>query len=203
MVPERGVGSSHWLIAGPGLGHRVSGWGGCRRSRAPAARPCAGWRSSSPLRSGGAGTTGTGAVRGRTRRPTSPAAAWGEAQRGRGRGWPWLPYRARAGRLAVADLVSDDSGTLRSPWWLGRAVPGCLPGIQVAGSTLGSGGGGHHAQPPTRQPTRWPARIRTPRVPAGGATSAPTRAGCCCRFRPPVRVGPGRGAAETLTVADV
>ena len=74
--------------------YRVSGWGGRRRSTAPAARPFAGTRSSSPLPSGGAGTTGTGAVRGRTRRPTSPAAAGGRDQQSRGRGWPWLPYPA-------------------------------------------------------------------------------------------------------------
>src|SRR5215831_14952413 len=42
---------------------RVSGWGGCQISRVPAARPFAGWRSSSPRPSGGAGTTGSGAVR--------------------------------------------------------------------------------------------------------------------------------------------
>ena len=56
----------------------VSGGGGRLRSRAPAARPSAGWRGSSPLRSGGAGTTDSGAVRGRTRRPTSPASAGDE-----------------------------------------------------------------------------------------------------------------------------
>jgi hypothetical protein len=85
---EVGRGSSGWLIGRPGYRYRVSGWGGRRRSRAPAARPIGGWRSSSPLPSGGAGTTGTGAVRGRTRRPTSPAAAGGWDQQSRGRGWP-------------------------------------------------------------------------------------------------------------------
>ena len=99
--------------------------GGCRRrSRAPAARPCAGWRSSSPLPSGGAGTTGTGAVRGRTRRPTFPAAAGGGSQPGRGRGSPWLPYPVRAGGLGVHALVSDDSGPLWSPWVAWPGLPG-------------------------------------------------------------------------------
>src|SRR6185295_11220574 len=73
----------------------------------------------SPLPSGGAGTTGTGAVRGRTRRPISPAAACGRDQRIRGRGSPWLRYPERAG-LGVDGLVSDNSGALWSPWWLGR-----------------------------------------------------------------------------------
>src|SRR6266567_999667 len=94
---------------------RVIGWGGRLRSRAPAARPFAGWRSSSPLRSGGAGTTGSGAVRGRTRRPTSPAAACGRDQQSRGRGSPWLPYPVRAGGVGVHDLVSEDSGASWSP----------------------------------------------------------------------------------------
>lgn len=101
----------------------LSVWGGCQRSRAPAARPFAGWRSSSPLLSGGAGTKGTGAVRGRTRRPISPAAACGRDRQSRGRSWPWLRYPARARGLGVDDLVSDDSGALWSPWWLGRG--GC------------------------------------------------------------------------------
>ena len=99
---------------------RVSVWGGCQRSRAPAARPFAGWRSSSPLPSSGAGTTGTGAVRGRTRRPIFPAAAYGRDRRRRERSSPWLPYPERAG-LGTDDLVSDDSGASWSPWWLGGA----------------------------------------------------------------------------------
>src|SRR5215469_10597750 len=88
----------------------VSGWGGRWGSRVLAVRPSAGWRSSSPLRSGGAGTTGSGAVHGRTRRPTSPAVACGQDQQSRGRRSPWLPYRVRAGGLGVDDLVWDDSG---------------------------------------------------------------------------------------------
>jgi hypothetical protein len=126
---EVGLGPGAWLIRRPGSRYRVSGWGGRRRSRAPAARPCAGWRSSSPLPSGGAGTTGTGAVRGRTRRPTSPAAARGRGQASRGRGSRWLAYPVRAGGLGVADLVWEGSGAWWSPWWLGRAVPGCLPAV--------------------------------------------------------------------------
>src|SRR5690348_14959747 len=43
-------------------------------------------------------------------------------------------------------------------------LPDRLPGIQVAGSTLDSSGGGHHAEPSTRQPTSWPTRICTPWV---------------------------------------
>src|SRR6266487_1074602 len=39
---------------------------------------------------------------------------------------PWLPYPGRAGGLGVRDLVSDDSGALCSPRWLGRALAGCL-----------------------------------------------------------------------------
>src|SRR6266851_197447 len=85
---------------------------------ASAARPSGGPRSSSPAPSGGAGTTGTGAVRGRTRRPSSPAAACGRDQPSRRRGSPWLPYPVRAGGLGVADVVWD-SGALWSPWWLG------------------------------------------------------------------------------------
>ena len=77
-----------------------------------AARPIAGWRSSSPPPSGGAGTTGTGAVRDRTRRPTSPAAAGGRDQQSRGQGSPWLPYPVRPGGLGVHHLVRDDSGAL-------------------------------------------------------------------------------------------
>ena len=46
----------------------------------------AGWCSSSRLRSGGAGTTGTGAVRGRSRRPSFPAAACERGQPNRRRG---------------------------------------------------------------------------------------------------------------------
>jgi hypothetical protein len=116
-----------WLIRWPGSRCCVSGLGGRQISRAPAARPFAGWRSSSPLRSGGAGTTGTGAVRGPTRRPTSPAAACGRDQQGPGQGSPCLPYPVRAGGLGVHDLVSEDSGPFWSPWWLGRACPGCPP----------------------------------------------------------------------------
>jgi hypothetical protein len=94
----------------------ASGGGGHLRSRAPAARPSAGWRGSSPLRSGGAGTTGSGAVRGRTSRPISPAAAGELDQQSRGRGSPWLPCPVRAGGVGVHDLVSEDSGASWSPW---------------------------------------------------------------------------------------
>ena len=76
------------------------------------ARPIAGWRSSSLPPSGGAGTTGTGVVRGRTRRPTAPAAACGRDQQSRGRGSPWLPCPVRPGGLGVRYLVWDDSGAL-------------------------------------------------------------------------------------------
>src|SRR5215472_1223049 len=94
---------------------RVGGWGGRRRSRAPAARLFAGWCSSSPLRSGGAGTTGSGAVRGRTRTPTFPAAACGRDRQSRGRGSPWLRYPVRAVGVGIADLVSEDSAASWSP----------------------------------------------------------------------------------------
>ena len=63
---------------------RVSGRGGRRRSRAPAARPSAGWRRSSPPRSAGAGTTDAGAVARPDQEPTSPAAARGPDQPGTG-----------------------------------------------------------------------------------------------------------------------
>src|SRR6266702_6518276 len=124
---------------------RVIGCGGRLRSRAPAARPFAGWRSSSPLRSGGAGTTGSGAVRGRTRRPTCPAAACGRGRQSRGRGSPWLRYPVRAGGVGVAGLVWEDSWALWSPWWRGRAnclVPEAdeLSGAGIAaGSTVAGG----------------------------------------------------------------
>ena len=94
---------------------RAGGCGGRRRSRALAARLFAGWRSSSPLRSGGAGITGSGAVRGRIRTPTSPAAAAGRDQQSRGRGSPSLRYPVRAVGVGVADLVSEDSGASWSP----------------------------------------------------------------------------------------
>ena len=101
--PVAGLGSGDWLIGRPGPRYRISVWGGRRRSRAPAARPFAGWRSSSPLQSGGAGTTGTGAVRGRTRRPTSPlppmdgiSRAGGGARRG---------CRTRCGQVAWALMI--------------------------------------------------------------------------------------------------
>src|SRR4029077_8841267 len=126
--------------------------GGRQRSRVPAVRPCAGWRSSSPLPSGGAGTTGTGAVRGRTRRSTSPAAACGPDQPGRGRRSPWRPCPVWAGGVGVHDLVSDDSGPFRVslgglaglPAWYRKLMSPAGLGI-AAGFTVAGGGGVHHA----------------------------------------------------------
>jgi hypothetical protein len=97
-----GRGSGDWLIRRPGPRYRVSGRGGRQISRAPAARPFAGWQTSSPLPSGEAGTTGTGAVRGRTRRPTSSAAAGGRDQPSRG---PRRGCRTRCARVAWALVI--------------------------------------------------------------------------------------------------
>src|SRR6516165_9812077 len=85
------------LIRRSGSAYRVSGGRGRQLSRAPAARPFAGWRRSSPLLSAGAGTTGTGAVPGRTTRLTSPGAAGGRNEPTPGQGSPWLPYPVPAG----------------------------------------------------------------------------------------------------------
>jgi hypothetical protein len=141
-----------------------------RRFRVPAVRPSAGWRSSSLPRSGGAGTTGTGAVRGLTRRPTSPAAAGGRGQPDRGWGSPWLRYRVGAGGLGAADRVGEDSGAWWSPRSLRRAA-----WYPCADSTVGSGGGVHHAQRPTRSPIRSPARSRMPCVRAVRRRRGPCR----------------------------
>jgi hypothetical protein len=162
-VPEVGPGSGGWLIRRPGSAHCVSGGGGRRRSRAPAARPCAGWRSSSPLRSGGVGITGTGAVRGRTRRPTSPAAACGRDQQRRGQGSPWLPYPVWAGGPGV-HLGWDDAGALLSPRWRNsRGGHQCTAQPRGNGSYLGRTE--PHRGPRSRQrprPTRSPSRPDPP-----------------------------------------
>jgi hypothetical protein len=84
-------------------------------SRVSAPRPAAGWRSSSPLRSGGAGTTGTGAVRRQSRRPSSPAVAGGRVQPGRALGLARPPPLGRAAGCGGRYLVTDDSGTSWSP----------------------------------------------------------------------------------------
>src|SRR5262249_32344234 len=124
----------------------VSGQGGRLRSRALAALLFAGWRSSSPLRSGGAGTTDSRAGGGRTMSPPSPAAACGRDRQGRGRGSPWLPCPVRAGGVGVAGLVREDSRAWWSPWWRGRAAclvsePDELSGAGIAaGFTVGGGG---------------------------------------------------------------
>jgi hypothetical protein len=120
-----------------------AGWFSCaiedQLSRGSAARLAACSRSSCPLVPDGAGTTGSGAVRGRTRRQTSPAAPCGGDQQGRGRSWPWLSYPARAEGLGVDDLVWDDSGAFWSPSWRGRAWPGRLPGNRTLVSSARAG----------------------------------------------------------------
>src|SRR5215472_3213907 len=94
---------------------RAGGCGGRRRSRALVARLFAGWRSSYPLRSGGAGTQAAEPFAGRTRTPTfSSCRRWTRSAEP-GRGSPWLRYPVRAVGVGVADLVSEDSGASWSP----------------------------------------------------------------------------------------
>jgi hypothetical protein len=90
--------------------------GGRQISRVPATRRSAGWRSSSPSQSGGAGTKGNGAVRGRSRRLSFPGSVFGRVQRGRGWSWPRQPVRV--GGPGVRQLVGRvHRGLLDSVAW--------------------------------------------------------------------------------------
>jgi hypothetical protein len=200
---EVGRGSSGWLIGRPGYRYRVSGWGGRRRSRAPAARPIGGWRSSSPLPSGGAGTQALepfAAGPGDRLLQLPPVDGISRAGGGASHG-----CRTRHGQVAWALLiwcgkVSGHGGLLGGL----AGLADCLPGIQVAGSTLDSGGGGHQAQPPTRQPTRWLTRIRHARRSGDScAASARALADCSWHHRPWAPIGPRRSATKLQTEAYV
>src|SRR5215469_10276058 len=114
----------------------------------------------------GAGTTGTGAVRGRTRRPTFPAVVCRGGRQGRG----GLALAATAGRALLVwggrirrhcGLLGDVAGP---PAGVSEAEELSGAGI-AAGSTVADGGGIHHEQPPARPSAQQLARIRGPRVP--------------------------------------
>jgi hypothetical protein len=92
--------------------------GGRQLSRVSAPRRCAGSRSSFRPRSAGAGTTGSAAVRGRSKRPSFPGAAGERGQLSRGlgpvmaaapvSGWPtrsWRLCECWAGCIAVSLVV--------------------------------------------------------------------------------------------------
>ncbi len=91
---------------------------------------------------------------------------------------PWELHPGRQDNAAQSFCIA--TGSPSNPWWPGLerellvAVEAGPPavgylGIHAADSTVGSGGGAHHAQPPARPPAQRPARFRTPGVPVMAA----------------------------------
>ena len=187
---------------------RVSGGGGRQLSRAPAARPFAGWRSSSPLPSGGAGTTGPGAVRGRTRRPTSPAAVrWTRsaepgpglavaAVSGAGR-WPGRSLSGVGGFRCIAGSLVAWPGLAGLPAWYRKLMSSAGLGSWLA-SLSGAAEVFTTHDRPQDSPQDGPQESAL-RSGDGCAASAWARADCCQRFRPSAPVGPGRRYPATET----
>ena len=146
----RVVGSC-WLVAA-GFCRGFNG-GGRRISRVPAARPFGGSRGSSPLPSGGAGTTETAAARRGTSRPSSPGAAPGVGQPARAVDSPSPPLLVRVADPGVRSSGVGWFSCMVSPW---RMPARCVSELmsQRAGIAAGftvAGGTGHDYM-------RWPAR---------------------------------------------